>query len=337
MAKKTELTRELIKQYIWRRYVDNTSNYPDVNDVEAIEVFEAYYAKHPVNEDDECFYFGVLCFEAAFCCEDEQQKARLILKSKEILEIYRKISEEQDWDVVEDRLEECRDFIKENKLENASSAVISKPKIVDGMILVGAGNFLFGENKGEKFLEAFYMDIEPVSNAQYRLFIEAQNYRTPRVWEERPEYSKDNMPVTGISWMDALQYCKWANKELPSEEQWEKAARGTKGNLYPWGSTAPTTAQANFNNTENGTTTLLPLTGFEENSSDFGCKYMIGHTWEWTSTSYQGEGQNRVIKGGSWADPNDPQFLSGHARIWARVKEKSEIIGFRCARPVGMM
>lgn len=337
MAKKTELTRELIKQYIWKRYIDNTSNYPDVNDVEAIEVFERYYAKHPVNEDDECFYFGVLCFEAAWCCDDEAKQARLILKAKEILEIYRKISEEQDWDVVEDRLEECRDFIAENNLEQSASAIISKPKIVDGMILVDAGNFLFGEKKEEKFLEAFYIDILPVSNKDYRKFIEEQSYRSPRVWDEFPELAKDELPVTGISWMDALQYCKWANKELPTEEQWEKAARGVKGHVYPWGDDAPTAEQANFAHADNGTPRLQPLKGYDANESSFGCKYMVGHAWEWTSTTHKGEGRHRVIKGGCWADPNVPEFISAHARNWASVKAKSELIGFRCARPVGIM
>jgi formylglycine-generating enzyme len=336
MAKKTELTRELIKQYIWKRYIDNTSNYPNVKDVEAIEIFERYYAKHPVNEDDECFYFGILCFEAAWCCDDEQQQARLILKAKEILEIYRKISEEQDWDVVEDRLEECKEYISENKLENAASVSVSKPKVVDGMILVGAGNFLFGLSKEEKFLEAFYIDINPVSNGEYRKFIEEQSYRAPRVWGERPDFAHDDMPVTGISWMDALQYCKWANKELPTEEQWEKGARGLSGKVYPWGEEVPNSTQANYSHSDNGTAKLMPLTGLEDNLSEFGCKYMIGHVWEWTSTTYL-EGRNRIIKGGSWADPNQPQYLSGHARLWARVKEKSELIGFRCARPVGIM
>ena len=55
--------------------------------------------------------------------------------------------------------------------------------------------------------------------------------------------------------------------------------------------------------------------------------------WEWTNTSYQGEGRNRVIKGGSWSDPNDSRYLSTHARLWAEVKAKSDIVGFRCARP----
>ncbi|MDF1666335.1 MAG: SUMF1/EgtB/PvdO family nonheme iron enzyme [Planctomycetota bacterium] len=337
MAKKTELTRELIKQYIWKRYIDLTSNYPDVNDIEAIEVFERYYAKHPVNEDDECFYFGVLCFEAAWCCEDKQKQARLILKAKEILEIYRTSSEEQDWVVVEDRLEECRDFIAENNLEATASAIISKPKIVDGMILVEAGKFLFGEAKEEKFLEAFYVDILPVSNKDYRKFIEEQNYRNPRVWDEFPEFAKDDMPVTGISWMDALQYCKWANKELPTEEQWEKAARGVKGHTYPWGDDAPTAEHANFAHEDNGAPSLATLTGYDANESSFGCKYTVGHAWEWTSTTHQGEGRHRVIKGGCWADPSIPQFLSAHARNWASVKAKSELIGFRCARPSGMM
>lgn len=343
MAKKTtELTKERIGQYVWKRYIDNTSNYPPVDDGEALEVLERYYAKHPVNEDEECFYYGILCFEMAWQIEDEAQQYRLIKKAKDVLDIYRKLSGEEDWDVIEDRLEECRDFIEETEppaevkeVEEAGPEVIA-PKVVDGMILVSAGKFLFGPDKEEKFLEGFYIDQDPVSNKEYRAFVEETDYRTPRVWDERPELAEDELPVTGISWMDALQFCKWAHKELPTAEQWEKAARGIDGRTYPWGEDEPTAELACFD--ANGVEPALrPLSGFEKNISQFGCRYTVGHVWEWTSTSYEGEARNRIIKGGSWVDPAKPQFLSSWAAMWADVKEKSEIIGFRCVRPVGVV
>lgn len=337
MAKKKELTREVINQYIWKRYIDITSNYPDVDDRQAIEILERYYAKHPVNEDDECFYFGILCFEVAWQTEDEKEQARLILKARDILEIYRRVSEETDWDVVEDRLEECREFITDNKLDQKPAQLPVEQKVVDGMILVQAGKFLFGEGAEEKFLEAFYIDIDPVNNAQYREFVEACQYRTPRIWDEDPEMAAPELPVTGISWMDAQQYCKWANKNLPTEEQWEKAARGTDGRVYPWGGTPPTADMVNFNAGNGTRPALKALSGFEGNTSEFGCRYTVGHVWEWTNTKFEGESKHRVIKGGSWSDPNDPKFLSAYARLWATVKEKSELIGFRCVRPVGVI
>lgn len=336
MAKKKEApSRKLINEYIWKRYIDNTSNYPDVEDKEALDELERFYAKHPVNEDQECVYYGVLLFEMAWQTEDKPRQAQLIVKAKEVLEIYRRLTEETDWDVVEDRLEECREFISENALAAAPKkpAAAAKPVVVDGMILISAGKFLFGAEGEEKFLEAFYIDTSPVSNAEYRAFIEDCNYRKPRSWDENPELAGDDFPVVGVSWMDALQYCQWSKKELPTEEQWEKAARGVDGWPYPWGKDRPTTETANFLNSENGAVGLQPLKGFEANRSQFGCRFTVGHVWEWTSTTYEGEARNRVLKGGSWADPDNPTFLSAYARLWATVKEKSELIGFRCARP----
>lgn len=339
MAKSTELTREQINQYIWKRYIDNTSNYTEVDEQEALRFFERYYAKHPLNEDDECFYFGILCFEMAFQREEGDEQIRLIRKAKEVMEIYRTASGEDDWDAIEDRLEECREFMESipaettvSVVETPAAAVAAAPKIVDGMILIESGMFRFGPEREQKFLEAFFIDIAPVSNKEYRAFIEAVNFRAPGVWDKFPELADDALPVTGVSWMDALKYCEWANKELLTEEQWEKAARGIDGRLYPWGDTPPADDSTCFASSPNAK--LKALNGFDANRSPYGCRFMVGHVWEWTSTTFMGEGRYRVLKGGSWADPNDPRFLSTHARLWANVKEKSELIGFRCARPV---
>lgn len=114
-----QLTLELIKSYVWKRYIDNVSKYPDVDDEEAARRFELHYSKHPINEDHDCFYFGVLLFELAWTTADEEKMKRLIFRSMAVLELYRKQSGEDDWDVIEDRLEECRDFIAENNLRQS--------------------------------------------------------------------------------------------------------------------------------------------------------------------------------------------------------------------------
>lgn len=336
MAKKQELTRDQINQYIWKRYIDNTSNYTVLSESDALKFFERYYSKHPINEDDECFFFGVLCFELAFQTADETKQARLLGKAKEVLQIYRQTSGEEDWDAIEDRLEECNDFLAEK-----DSSEVNKPKppnipkAVDGMILINSGKFLFGADKQKKFLEAFYIDVNPVTNSDYRKFVVSESYRNPRIWAEKPEFAAEDLPVTGVSWMDALQYCKWAHKELPSEEQWEKAARGTGGKTYPWGDNPPTPQLANFSQGKGAK--LQAPKKFAHNISEFGCRATVGHVWEWTSTIFDKESRHRVVKGGSWADPiksGSKQYLTAHSRQWAGVKEKSDLIGFRCVRPV---
>src|SRR3990172_5333488 len=88
----------------------------------------------------------------------------------------------------------------------------------------------------EIHLEEYYIDKYEVSNTDYEKFVSATGYKAPEHWEKNaPQEKIRNHPVTNISWYDALEYCKWKGKRLPTEEEWEKAARGTDGRLYPWG------------------------------------------------------------------------------------------------------
>jgi len=186
-------------------------------------------------------------------------------------------------------------------------------------------------------LEPYYIDVYPVTNAAYRAFVEETSYRTPVLWDRRPDLAGDDLPVTGVSWMDALQYCKWAGKALPTDRQWEKAARGTEGSTYPWGEDELTPERANYLYDVYREPQLKPVTAFEAFGSPFGCKAMVGSVWEWTNTPFPDEEGACFIKGGSYVDPGSPAFVSTTATLWAGKKAKTDILGFRCTKALELV
>ena len=336
VTEKQPPTMALVRQYVWDRYIDNVRPRVEIDEEQALKLLEDHYSKHPLNQDDECFYYGILLYERAFSSEDKDtQRARYFVKAKEVFEVYRKVSGETEWDVIEDRYADVCDIIEsEGLLEKVQTAVSKAPK-VEGMVLVPAGPFPFGVDKKQTHLEPYYIDIYPVTNAEYRRFLEETKYRKPELWARFPDLAADELPVTGVSWMDALQYCKWAKKSLPTAEQWEKAARGPEGHTYPWGEDAPTPDKANYliDNTE---PRLHAVKRYEKAKSPYGCVAMVGTVWEWTNTSYPDEEGAQHIKGGSYVDPPTPEYVSAWATQWANKKEKNELIGFRCTKAVEM-
>ena len=113
------------------------------------------------------------------------------------------------------------------------------------MILIPAGEFIMGSPEGEGedyehpqhtvFLDAFYIDKYEVTNAQYKQFMDATGRKAPEYWEDE-RLNQPNQPVVSVTWHDAVAYANWAEKRLSTEAEWEKAARGTDGRKYPWGS-----------------------------------------------------------------------------------------------------
>jgi formylglycine-generating enzyme required for sulfatase activity len=326
----SDLNRQKICEYIWTFYVDGQKAPFQIDETDALHFFERYYAKHPINEDDECFYYGILLYEQAFT--DPPNRARYLVKAQEVFTRYREVSGETEWDVVEDRLADVTDIIEsESLLEKVKTAGDMAPAI-PGMVLVPSGPFPFGLDRKEMVLEPFYIDVYPVTNAQYREFVVATKYRSPRIWDVSPELSADDLPVTGVSWMDALQYCKWAQKSLPTEEQWEKAARGPKGLTYPWGEEPPTPETSNFRHDSFIEPVLVPVTNYADVPSPYGVRGMVGSVWEWTNTPYPDEDGTQILKGGSYVDPSSVAWVSAVAVLWASKKEKTDVIGFRCTK-----
>jgi formylglycine-generating enzyme required for sulfatase activity len=128
-----------------------------------------------------------------------------------------------------------------------------------------------------------------------------------------------------VSWEDAAAYAGWAGKRLPSEQEWEKAARGADGREYSWGDQAPTPELCNFNMHEKGTT---PVGRYSpQGDSPYGCADMAGNVWQWTAS--QDESGGRVLRGGGWSHPGE--FMRAALRSIHDPEERYDTDGFRCA------
>ena len=171
--------------------------------------------------------------------------------------------------------------------------------------------------------EVFYLDRYEVTNAQYLKFVEDTKHREPDFWN-RPDYNQPDQPVVGVRWHDALAYCVWAGKRLPTEKEWEWAARGgLEDKKYPWGNHPPNSAQANYDEKAGK---LTPIGSYSANG--YGLYDMAGNVGEWCQDWYSKEQEYRVIKGGSW------KKKASHLRISSRDNQtptfRSKYVGFRC-------
>ena len=185
------------------------------------------------------------------------------------------------------------------------------------MVLIPAGKFQMGSNEGidsEKpvhtvYLDAFYMDKYEVTNAQYKKFMDATGYKTPKYWNDS-NYNAPNQPVVGVSWEDAKAYTDWAGKRLSTEAEWEKAARGKLvGKKYPCGDEL-THDDANYYGTGGKDQWIYtsPIGKFAPNG--YGIYDMAGNVWEWCADWYN----NHYYADSPRQNPKGP--VSGNIRVW---------------------
>jgi formylglycine-generating enzyme required for sulfatase activity len=205
------------------------------------------------------------------------------------------------------------------------------------MVLVPAGEFIMGSNDGgadEKperrvTLEAFYMDKYEVTTTRYAAFMQATGRKEPGHWNEVRLASHGDRPVVGVTWHDADAYCRHYSKRLPTEQEWEKAARGTDGRKYPWGNDEPTSLHANFGKSGfNDYGVLVNVGSLEEGKSPYGIYDMAGNVWEWTSSDY--DSNNKVLRGGSWLYV--ARYLVSTYRNRNLPTLRTSAVGFRCAQ-----
>jgi formylglycine-generating enzyme required for sulfatase activity len=251
------------------------------------------------------------------------------------------------------------------------------------VVHVPAGAFIMGSDTGDVdegpqrsvYLDAFEIDRYEVTNVQYRRFLQATGREAPERWpgrfehllpgrdpdwrgtpfdQARPEQSRRARgalyppgealyPVAGVNWQDATDYCAWVGKRLPTEAQWEKAARGNDGRLYPWGD-AWDARRANTREAATGYT--QPVGAIPAGASPYGVLDMAGNVWEWVADWYDktyysyapernpqgppsGTGE-RILRGGAW-DSRPPQARTSY-RNATHCFGPNFRAGFRCAR-----
>jgi formylglycine-generating enzyme required for sulfatase activity len=196
------------------------------------------------------------------------------------------------------------------------------------MVFVPAGEFIMGSPQGEGgdderpqrevYLDAFYIGKYEVTNAEYKECVDARRCNPPSQissstrdsYYGNPEY--DNYPVIYVSWDDVQAYCDWKDVRLPTEAEWEKAARGTDGREYPWGNETPDETKLNYADNVGDTT---EVGSYPDGASPYGVMDMAGNVWEWVADWYDADyyreppernpqgpdsGEYRVLRGGSW-------------------------------------
>ena len=200
-------------------------------------------------------------------------------------------------------------------------------------------------------LDAYLIDKFEASNARYKEFMKATGHPAPAYWDD-PRLSKPNQPVVGVSWTDANAFCKWEGKRLPTEAEWERAAKGPEGdNHYPWGHHLDP-KKANYGQNVGHTT---PVDSYPEGVSGYGVYNMAGNVFEWVEDWYDPKSYKdqqrpesswrrrrattlpikarcRVLRGGSWLAP-ETSLHTSH-RFWNQPENNSYGVGlgFRCAK-----
>ena len=278
--------------------------------------------------------------------EEERQKAVETQRRKEeeerqrTAEAQKRREEEERQRTAEAQRRREKDEEKEKRGERQGvemPGVSVRPPLEFDWVTIPAGEFLMGSQKlgffdrllGKQiengdpmasddetpqhtlYLPDFRIARVPVTNAQYFRFVEATKYQPPSHWKDgRIPDGKEDHPVVQISWHDAIAFCAWAKVQLPSEAEWEKAARGTDGRIWPWGNQPPDKTLCNFDNNVGDTT---PAGAYPAGASPYGVLDMAGNVWEWTRSlkadyPYRVDDgredlnrkESRVLRGGSF-------------------------------------
>ena len=235
------------------------------------------------------------------------------------------------------------ELVKEERL-------LAEKRSVGEMVTVEKGLFLYGDEKekNESLNDDYEIDVFPVTNEEYAKFLNAnapegeslnswinlegsyQNEKC-RIKMDGNKYTVmegyERYPVIYVSWFGADEYAKWAEKRLPTEEEWEKAARGPEGWEYPWGDKFDPSLCNSRESSNKGTTEAGK---YPKGKSYYGCYDMAGNVWEWTDSWYDEDRADKVLRGGSWC--NDSDYCRCAYRFHIGPGSRFNCVGFRCAR-----
>jgi iron(II)-dependent oxidoreductase len=233
---------------------------------------------------------------------------------------------------------------------SAAAAPAFSPEAGAEMVLIQGGPFVMGGEFDEErprhraAVDAFRIDRFEVTNAQFAEYLQATGAPEPKYWNKSERFHSGEKfpqhPVVGVSWFEAKAFCEWKGKRLPTEAEWEKAARGGhEGWSFPWGN-VPDRSRANFEG--QGT---MPVGSFAPN--DYGLYDMAGNVWEWVSDWFDQQfyakspegnpdgptgGTEKVLRGGSWVDGGGPNRVAH--RHWYPPQAQYKWLGVRCAQSV---
>jgi formylglycine-generating enzyme required for sulfatase activity len=246
-----------------------------------------------------------------------------------------------------------------------ATAPTGQKMVKQRMALIPAGPFWMGNNgrgadgpgdKDEQPLHkvsvaAYFIDVYETTNAMYKEFVDATKHEAPKLWKNGAyPPAKANHPVVYVSWEDATEFCKWAGKRLPSEAEWEKAARSTDKRVFPWGNhfdpMKANTPQYWMAMHQTEIADTMPVGSFEAGKSPYGLYDMAGNVYEWVNDwylPYPGNQfpnnhygtKNKIVRGGSWYDClsygcglSSPTY--NRSRFNPDIRNKG--FGFRCAK-----
>jgi formylglycine-generating enzyme required for sulfatase activity len=235
-------------------------------------------------------------------------------------------------------------------------------EVPSGMVVVPAGEFLMGSDPHKDraagpqelpqrrvYLDGFRIDRYEVSNVEYLRFVLGMGMEWPKFWRDRPFPEKSALhPVINVSWYEADAYCRWAGKRLPTEAEWEKAARGMDGRIFPWGDEPAGWIKSNIAHSGSKRGFKYPplanINRYDKGVSPYGVYQMAGNVSEWVSDWFEAEyyrhrgelnpqgpttGALKVFRGGSWNE--DPEVARSAGRNAAPPDHRSYLTGFRCA------
>lgn len=231
-------------------------------------------------------------------------------------------------------------------------------EIPEGMVYVPDGYFTMGSDNSlteeetpahQVYLKGFLIDKYEVSNEDYEEFLQNTGHPVPKYWYDE-RFNKPNQPVVGVSWEDAAAYAKWVDKRLPTEAEWEKAARGSQGFTWPWGNSWKKGYLSHYLNiygiSDNFEFTS-PIDSFALGISPYKVFNMAGNVWEWCQDWFNPQyykfspeinpkgpktGIFKVLRGGSWV--NKIYNVPTTKRIRNYPNMKLNIYGFRCAKSI---